>query len=366
MIHFIVGTRAQLFKMAPIMQECDKQGLRWRWIYTAQHKDTIENTVRVFGIKNPDYTLFNWDTEAKTMRKVWYWFFKSLLQLQKGKKILDGYTGKNNIILTHGDTLTTWWGALLGRLNRCKVMHVEAGLRSFNLLKPFPEEINRLITFRLSDVYACPGDWAVDNLKKYKGEKINTKENTQIDVLRFGLKNCDDAKLDVSLEKPYVVASLHRYENIFKEERFTEIIDRTRDIAKRFHVYWVQHPATKEQLNKLPELKKQLTDNSNITLLPRLEYLQFIKLVKGSEFMITDGGGNQEELYHMGKPTLLFRNETERKEGLGETAVISKLEPGLIEKFTKDYKKYQMKSFIKTAFPSRIITTYLKDNNYGK
>lgn len=365
MIHFVIGTRAQLFKMVPIMQECDKQGLRWRWIYTAQHKDTIENTIEVFGIKHPDYILFNWDTEAKTMRKVWFWFFKSLLQLRKGKKILNGHTGRNNIILTHGDTLTTWWGALLGRLNRCKVMHVESGLRSFNLFKPFPEEINRLITFRLSDVYACPGDWAVDNLKKYKGEKINTKENTQIDVLRFGLQNCDEAELGFKLQKPYVVASLHRYENIFKEDRFTEIIDRTQDIAKSFHIYWVQHPATKEQLNKFPELKKQLTNNKNVTLLPRLEYLQFIKLVKESGFVITDGGGNQEELYHMGKPTLLFRNETERKEGLGETAVISKLDEATIKKFMENYKDYKKPAFQKTARPSFMIANYLKEHNYG-
>ena len=365
MIHFVIGTRAQLFKMAPIMKECDKQGLQWRWVYTAQHKDTIENTTKVFGIKSPDYILFNWDTEAKTMSKVWFWFFKSLLQLRKGKKILDGYTGKSNIVLTHGDTLTTWWGALLGRLNRCKVMHVESGLRSFNLFKPFPEEINRLITFRLSDVYACPGDWAVENLKKYKGEKINTKENTQMDVLRFGLKNCDNAKLDFRVKKPFAVASLHRYENIFKEERFIEIIDRTEDIAKKFHVYWVQHPATKEQLNKLSALKKRLTGNKNVTLLPRLEYLQFIKLVKDSEFVITDGGGNQEELYHMGKPTLLFRNETERKEGLDETAVISKLDKNIINDFLKSYDKYKRPAFQKTAYPSKIIVNYLKDHKYG-
>lgn len=115
----------------------------------------------------------------------------------------------------------------------------------------------------------------------------------------------------------------------------------------------------------MPELKKQLTKNSNISLLPRLEYLQFIKLVKGSEFVITDGGGNQEELYHMGKPTLLFRNETERKEGLGETAVISKLDEGIIKKFIKNYKEYKKPAFQKTAKPSFEIAAYLKEYNYG-
>lgn len=358
MIHFIIGTRAQLFKMAPIMRECDMRNYKWRWIYTAQHKETIDNTLNVFNLKKPDYILFNWDTEAKTMSKVWYWFFRTLLQLPRGKKILNGYTGKKHIVLTHGDTLTTWWGALLGKLNRCKVMHVESGLRSFNIFKPFPEEINRLITFRLSDIYACPGEWAMNNLKKYKGKKINTIQNTQIDVLRFGLERCNVADVGIPKEK-YVVASIHRYENIFKEERFSEIIDRCEDIAKKLPIYWVQHPATGEQLNKLSNLKKRLSKNKKIILLPRLEYLQFIKMIKHAEFVITDGGGNQEELFHLGKPTLIFRNETERQEGLGVTAIVSQLDRLIINDFMKNYKNYKIKPFSKEANPSKIIADNL-------
>jgi len=363
MIHFIIGTRAQLFKMAPIMRECDNRGYQWRWIYTVQHKDTMENTLRTFELKNPDYVLFDWDSEAKTMSKMWYWFGKTMLQLGKGKKILAGYTTKRHIVLTHGDTITTWWGALLGKLNRCKVMHVESGLRSFNLFKPFPEEINRRITFRLTDIYACPGKWAMNNLKKYKGKKINTIENTQMDVLRFGLKKCESADLETPKEK-YVVVSLHRYENIFNQDRFSEMIDRTEDIAKHFHIYWVQHPATKEQLNKLSKLKKRLVSNKNITLLPRLEYLQFIKMIKHSEFVVTDGGGNQEELFHLGKPTLIFRNETERQEGLGLTAVVSKLDVKIINDFIKNYKKYTIKPFSKKANPSVVIADAI--SKYGQ
>jgi UDP-N-acetylglucosamine 2-epimerase (non-hydrolysing) len=363
MIHFIIGTRAQFFKMAPIMRECEARGYEWRWVYTAQHKDTFENAIKTFEVKDPDYILFDWDTEAKTMKKLWYWFGKTMLQLRRGRKILDGYTGKEHIVLTHGDTITTWWGALLGKLYGCKVMHVEAGLRSFNIFKPFPEEIDRLITFRLSDIYACPGDWAVENLKNYKGMKINTVENTQMDVLRFGLERCDSADIERPKEK-YIVVSLHRYENIFNEARFSEMVDRLEDISKDFKLYMVQHPATKEQLNKLPELKQRLSDNKNIELLPRLEYLQFIKMVKYSEFVVTDGGGNQEELFHLGKPTLIFRNETERQEGLGTTAVISKLDKDIIAEFMNNYESHKIKPFSKDAQPSKMIVDNLVE--YGK
>jgi UDP-N-acetylglucosamine 2-epimerase (non-hydrolysing) len=360
MIHFVIGTRAQLFKMAPIMQECINRNYEWRWIYTAQHKETISNTLEVFNLPAPDTTLFDWDTEAKTMSKLWYWLGKAMIQLPKGRRLLAGYTGPSHILLTHGDTITTWWGALLGRLFGCKVMHVESGLRSFNMFRPFPEEIDRLITFRLSNVYACPGEWAVNNLKRYKGIKINTHENTQIDVLRYGLSHCDEADIKIP-ESKYVVASIHRYENIFKSERFEQIIERTEQVAQDFHVLWVQHPATKVQLERNPKFLKRLNENTNIRLLPRLEYLQFIKLIKSSEFVITDGGGNQEELYHLGKPTLIFRDETERQEGIGITAAISKLDPKIIEDFMKNYSKYSAKPFSHDAYPSKIIADFLKD-----
>ena len=363
MIHFIVGTRAQLFKMAPIMLECEKQNLKWRWVYTAQHKETMSETLKTFKLPEPNYTVVNWKTEAKTMGKMWYWFLKMLLALPKSKTILAGYTGKNHIVLTHGDTLTTWLAALIAKLTRTKVMHVEAGLRSFNIFKPFPEEINRLITFRLSDYYACPGDWAVENLKKYKGIKLNTKMNTQVDTVRFGLKNCDSAKV-VLPKKKYVVASIHRYENIFNKERFEKIIAEIEKIANTYTILFIQHPATFVQLDKL-NLRNRIKKNRNIRLLPRQEYLPFVKTIKQSEFVITDGGGNQEELYHMGKPTLLFRNETERQEGLGTTAVISMLDPKIIQNFVNHYKDYQHQPTSSKHSPSLMIVNKLKGDGFG-
>lgn len=364
MIHFVIGTRAQLFKMAPIMLECEKKKLAWRWVYTAQHKDTIDETLDTFSLPKPDYTVMNWGTEAKTMTKMLYWFFRMCISLFGSRKILDGYTGKNNIVLTHGDTLTTWWGALLGRVHRCRVMHVESGLRSFNIWKPFPEEINRLLTFRLSQYYACPGDWALDNLKKYKGIKINTQENTQVDTIKFGMQNADNADFSIPDDK-YVVVSIHRYENIFKKDRFKKIIEELEYAATKFKLLIVQHPATFIQLDKL-NYRKRLEENENIELLPRLEYLSFIKAIKHSEFVITDGGGNQEELYHMGKPTLIFRNETERQEGIGTTALISGVDHKKITSFINNYKSYIHRTTSSRVSPSLIIVEVLEADGYGE
>lgn len=353
MIHFAIGTRAQLFKMAPIMLECERRNFAWRWIYTAQHKETMEQTLRTFGLPPPDYTVVNWQTEAKSMGKMWQWLLKMFLAIFKSKQILGGFTGKKHILLTHGDTFTTWLTALYAKVTGTKVMHVESGLRSFNWREPFPEEINRLITFRLAYYYACPGQWALNNLSKYKGIKINTFDNTQVDTIRFGLANANKADFTLP-EKKYVVASLHRYENIFNKERFEKIISELEQISKKFLILMVQHPATKLQLDKLG-LRQRLEQNGNIQLLPRLEYLPFVKAAKGAEFVITDGGGNQEELYHMGKPTLIFRNETERQEGIGTTALISKLDHKVINDFVSNYKKYEHPPTSSSISPSKII-----------
>src|SRR3990167_11193392 len=121
MIHFFIGTRAQLFKMTPIMLECQKRNLNWRWIYTAQHRDTIDSTLKTFGLPPPDYVVVEWGTEAKTYAKMSRWFLKMLGSLPKSKKILGGYVGKRHVLLTHGDTFSTWFGALMARLTRTKV-----------------------------------------------------------------------------------------------------------------------------------------------------------------------------------------------------------------------------------------------------
>lgn len=358
MIHIVIGTRAQFFKMAPVMRECQARSLEWRWIYTAQHKETIAQSQKTFGLPDPDYTVVRWQTEAKTMGKLWYWFAKMIFALFRGKRILAGHTGKQNIVVTHGDTITTWWAALLGRLYRCKVMHVEAGLRSWNLFSPFPEEINRIITSKLANYYICPGKQSVKNLRKYKGNKINTILNTQADTIAFGLKNSQEAKINLPKQK-YAVVSLHRYENIFKKERFEKIITLLAEISKKFRLQFVLHPATETQLNKLG-LRDRLEKNHKIDLLPRLEYLPFIKLINASEFVITDGGGNQEELYFMGKPTLLFRDETERPEELGKTAVLSKLDAKIISNFLNNYKKFRRPRIIVKKSPSSMIVDVLE------
>ena len=362
MIHFIIGTRAQLFKMTPIMLECEKRGLEWRWVYAAQHKETFDQTLKFFGLPKADYVVVDWDTEAKTIAKFLYWMWKMTLGLLKSKQTLAGLTGKGHILLTHGDTNTTVFGALIGKLTRTPVMHVESGLRSFNIFNPFPEEINRIITFRLSDYYACPGEWAMSNVDKFKGVKINTHENTQLDVLEYGLKNIDKATIELPKEK-YVVLSTHRFENVYNKDNFDMILKIAEYAAKKHKVIMPQHPVTTGQIDKLG-FRERLESNSQFIFMPRLEYENYLKAIVDSEFVMTDGGGNQEELYHLGKPTLLLRNKTERQEGIGETALLSKLDFTAAKKFIDNYTKYQRPKSEGRMSPTKIIVDAIE--TFGK
>jgi UDP-N-acetylglucosamine 2-epimerase (non-hydrolysing) len=110
-------------------------------VYAAQHRETFSQTLEFFNLPAPDYVIVKWNTEAKTISKALYWLMRMLLALPRSKKILAGKTGKQHIVLTHGDTTTTFIGALIGRVTRTHVMHVESGLRSFHLFNPFQKKL---------------------------------------------------------------------------------------------------------------------------------------------------------------------------------------------------------------------------------
>jgi len=363
MIHFVVGTRAQLLKLAPVMVECRRRGLAWRWVYSAQHRDTFEQLLATFELPPPDHVLVRWDDEARSVGSMGRWFARMIVATMRPRRALGGLTGSRHVVVTHGDTFTTWFGALLGRLTRTPVLHVESGLRSFNLRKPFPEELNRIITFHLSTLYACQDEEAIANLRRRKGYKFHTHGNTQIDTLRFGLANSDRVEVDVP-DGEYAVVTLHRYENIFDTERFTRIVTLLRRIADDIQLVFIQHPATRLQLEKLG-LLEQLTSHGRIHMRPRLEYLPFIKAVRGAEFVVTDGGGNQLELAFLGKPTLIFRDEVEQREGIGETAVVSRLDPAVVDDFLVRYRDFVRPVSLPETSPTEIIVDVLEQRGFG-
>lgn len=358
MIHIVIGTKAQLIKMAPIMMELDQQKIYYNFIFTGQHKNTIDQLREIFRIKKPNLTLHHGKDITGIFQMV-IWLSKICLKVVFQRKSIFPQKTKNDILLTHGDTFSTVLGALMGRLAGIKVAHIESGLRSFNIFHPFPEELNRLVTFKLSHYYFCPGDWALDNLKKFKGKKINTKTNTLYDALELAIKKSFSIEVNIP-QKNYCIFSTHRFENIFNKKRLKEIISIIEKTAKEMTTLFILHPPTEKQLKKHKYFEK-LASNHNIQLRPRYDYFQFIKLLENSQFIITDGGSNQEECYYLGKPCLLLRNKTERQEGIGKNVVLSHYKSRTIDKFLENQKKYKTKPIKVSVSPSKIIVNNIQN-----
>jgi UDP-N-acetylglucosamine 2-epimerase (non-hydrolysing) len=353
-IYAIIGTRAQFIKMAPVLYEMKKQDVEYTLIYTVQHRENIQEILDVYGLRKPDVVIYEGE-ESSTMFKGLRWAFSMLFKsLFRPKK----YLPKKGIVLTHGDTFTAWLAALMGRRAGCKVAHVESGLRSFNLFRPFPEEISRLITFSLSNIYFCSDEWAVNNLKRFKGEKINIGANTMLDGVKYAVES--DRKTEFDFQKePYVLVSIHRYENIFKDRFTGTIIPYLKEISKEHKLVITLHPTTRERLKKL-DLYDELDRDERIILHERFDFIDWIDVCNEAEFVISDGGSNQEELSYLGVPTILFRDETERKEGLGENVVLSKFEKEVIDEFVNNYNSYRRRPLFEKVNPSKKIVEYLK------
>ncbi len=353
-IYVVIGTRAQLIKMAPLMALMEKKGLEYEFIYTAQHRETITKILQDFHVKEPDRTISS-KSEANTLTKFLGWGSTMLLKVINPKKVFP----EKGIVITHGDTVTTAWTAIVAKLAGCKVAYVEAGLRTHRLFNPFPEELMRVITSRFSDVFFCQNEMAIKNLKKFKGQKINTGLNTGYDAVVQAINS--EVKVDIPKEK-YAVVSIHRFQTIFTQRLEKIVIPLLEQVAKTgYKLIFVLHPSTREVLKRNDmKLYKRLDTNNNIILKERYPFFEFIKLLNESEFVITDGGSNQEELSYLGKPTLLFKEFIGRTEGLNENAVISYFDPKITMKFVNNYTKYN-RTFKKIEeSPCEVIVNYFK------
>jgi UDP-N-acetylglucosamine 2-epimerase (non-hydrolysing) len=351
MIHIVIGTKAQLIKMAPVMKALKEMGLDYRFISTGQHRETMDDILLNFGLRPPDYVLYD-GLEISSIPKMATWAIRILWQTL-GNRSAIFCNDKNGIVLVHGDTFSTLIGAIMGRVARLKVGHVESGLRSFNLFHPFPEEIIRLLTFRLSHYLFCPGAWATGNAARYAAKKIDTCDNTLSDALRHAVSVIDVSQVEIP-KKSFAVVSLHRFENIYSQfalERIVKIIER---IAKKKFLLFILHKPTEKKLREFG-LYERLAALDNLELLQRYDYFRFIKLISVADFVVSDGGSNQEECYYLGKSILLLRKATERQEGLGENCVLSSYDPNIIDRFVTGWQNHRRPPRLPEHSPSEII-----------
>jgi UDP-N-acetylglucosamine 2-epimerase (non-hydrolysing) len=310
---FIIGTRAEYIKTFPLMLLMQEKKIDYTFLHTGQHD--LKDLCKTFGTKEPDITL------TEPPKKTTKFFGKTtkavLWNIQLVLKIKEEINKIDNIkyVFYHGDTMTTTSAAiassaLLNPSKKWKNVHLEAGLRSENLLEPFPEEISRKIADKFSDILLAVSNRAKENLKNegVKG-KIFVTGNTVIDAAKIALKKAKKQKTP----KKFAILTLHRHENIKSKERLERIIQIVESC--NIPLFFSLHDNTRKKLEEF-DLLKRITKNKNITIMENKNYSDFIYLISKSSLLLTDGGSIQEESLIFNKPCILLRKATERQEGL--------------------------------------------------
>ena len=293
----IIGARPQFIKAAALSYHLiEEKDIEEIIVHTGQHYDKNMSQVffRQLGIPKPKYLLNSGGKSHGAMTGH---------QLIEIEKIL--FKEKPDYVLVYGDTNSTLSGALAASKQIVPIIHVEAGLRSFNM--QMPEEINRIITDRLSKILFCPSSVSVNNLISEGFENFNCKIHSVGDIMKDTIKLfLDKFNLESPFDFPYGVCTLHRQENTDNIDRFKELINALNEIASYQRIIFPIHPRTKSILDKI-----NLKLNPNILFTNPMSYMEFMNHISHSEIILTDSGGLQKEAFFMKKNCLVLRDETE-------------------------------------------------------
>ncbi len=313
MIALLVGTRPEIIKMAPVIRELQRRKMPFLFIHSNQHYSEEMDAVilRDLSLPNPDIHLkVGSSSHATQTGKIMVGMESACLEY------------KPQIVLVHGDTNTTLAGALAAKKLHIPVAHIEAGLRSFDY--NMPEEINRILTDRISDLMFCPTKEAKKNLlhEGITRASIVITGNTVVDALK---QNTDLAKKSLILKSlkltknKYVLVTAHRAENTDDPKTFSaliELLEHAHSKAKQKFV-WPIHPRVQSILDK-----RKITLPNFILPVAPMGYIDMLAIIDSASLVMTDSGGLQEEAYILHKPLITMRTSTERPETLSANFII--------------------------------------------
>lgn len=304
----IFGTRPEAIKMAPLVNELEKrEEIESVVCVTAQHRQMLDQVLHTFNIK-PDFDL-DIMKQGQTLSDITAKVVSGLDDVIK--------QSRPDIILVHGDTTTTFAGALAAFYNQVAIGHVEAGLRTNDKYSPFPEEMNRQMVDRMTDLYFVPTEVSRQNLlrENIDDKKIFITGNTAIDAMSTTVKN-DYTSSDlewVKNDERLIIVTAHRRENL--GDPMKNIFTAIRRIVDEFKDVKVLYPIHMNP--KVREVAHSIFDgHDRIRLIEPLEVLDFHNYINKCYFIMSDSGGVQEEAPSLGKPVLVLRDTTERPEGI--------------------------------------------------
>lgn len=361
----IFGTRPEAIKMAPLVKELEKrEEIESIVCVTAQHREMLDQVLETFDIK-PDYDL-NIMKSGQTLADI---TSRVLTGLEDVIKEI-----KPDIILVHGDTTTTFAAALAAFYNNVAIGHVEAGLRTWNKYSPFPEEMNRQMVDRMSDMYFAPTNVSKKNLldEGINEDKIYVTGNTAIDAMATTVKSdYNHPELDWLKEgERLILLTAHRRENLGEPMRnifkgIRRIVDEFSDVKVIYPIH--MNPKVREVANDV------FKDCERVKLIEPLEVFDFHNFQNKSYLILSDSGGIQEEAPSLGKPVLVLRDTTERPEGIeaGTLKLVGTSEDVIYnetKKLLTDKKEYEKMSIASNPYgdgyaSKKIVDAIIKSYN---
>ena len=311
----VFGTRPEAIKMAPLVKElASRQGIDSICCVTAQHREMLDSVLEVFDLK-PD-----WDLDIMTPRQTLSTITSKCLTGMD--EAID--TLKPDMILVHGDTSTTFAGALSAFYHKVSVGHVEAGLRTYDKYSPYPEEMNRKLVTAIADLYFCPTENNRENLRREGVEKgVFVTGNTVIDALKTTVRKDYCFTTEILNQLPYdskkiLLVTCHRRENY--GQPMEDIMSALAEIARTHDDVELVYPV---HLSPVVQecARRHLEGIPNVHLIAPLAADEMHNLMARCYLVLTDSGGLQEEAPALGKPVLVLRRETERPEAVAAGTV---------------------------------------------
>lgn len=306
-IMVVFGTRPEAIKMCPLVKELkNRKNIETILCVTGQHRQMLDQVLAAFQVK-PDYDL-------SIMKDQQTLFDITTNILNKIKEVLEKV--KPDVVLVHGDTSTTFVTALACFYLQIPVGHVEAGLRTYNIYSPYPEEFNRQAVSIISRYNFAPTEMAKNNLLREgkKAETIYITGNTAIDALKTTVrKDYSHPELEWANDSRLILITAHRRENLGEPMRhmfraIRRVMDEHSDVKAIYPIH--MNPVVRETANEI------LGNDDRIHIIEPLEVLDFHNFLARSYLILTDSGGIQEEAPSLGKPVLVMRDTTERPEGI--------------------------------------------------
>jgi UDP-N-acetylglucosamine 2-epimerase (non-hydrolysing) len=354
MICVVFGTTGELIKLAPVLARLRDRGHTYLTATTAQQVEQIPPLLDQLGLPPPDLWLGHGarGRDLQTTKDVPRWlatvFARFARRARPLRRALRAGPGRP-LVLVHGDTMTTVLGATMGRGLRVPVAHIEGGLRSYDLRHPFPEELNRRTASRLARIHYAPGPWAASNLRGPR--VVDTGSNTIRDSLALVP---DGETTAVPLpEGSFGIVSLHRFELLNNRRALADTLEALAESAQRTPLLFVDHSVTAAAIERFG-LQGRF-GSTRFVRVPRLLFFDFVKVVRRAAYVVTDSGGSQEECFYLDRPCLVHRARTERREGLGETTVLSGMSVEVLRDFLADPGRFRRRAELPAESPSDVI-----------